>query len=184
MSISTGRHHLLIHTASLSLCLCSSPCRQRRLSVPASRSVEIVAQSTAFPDSPSPLGRPAKPVSLGCAPEGAKTVPRVARRPSRSPCRADDRMKNTVCRRATSSHQSLLAARRGRRRASADFSPSLVACVGRALFHPPQFVRVSGSLVALQSGSGIAIQDAQPVGQHGRCAIKPRSAGYLERWAT
>jgi hypothetical protein len=25
--------------------------------------------------------------------------------------------------------------------------------------------------------------DAQPVGQHGRCAIKPRSAGYLERSA-
>ncbi len=184
MSISTGHHHSLSHRASALLCLLSSPCRQRRLSAPAPRSVEIVVQSATFLESPSHLGRQKKPVSFGCAPEGAKTVPRVARGPSNARCRTDDRMEIKVCRRATLSRRSFLAVRRGRRLASADSSPLVVACSRRALFHPPLFFRVSGSVVALQSGSGIAIQDAQPVGQHGRCAIKPRSAGYLERWGS
>lgn len=40
---------------------------------------------------------------------------------------------------------------------------------------------VSGSTVASLSASGIVIQDAQPVSQHGRCAMNLRSAGYLKR---
>ena len=181
MSISTVHQYSLSHRASALLCRFSSPCRQRRLSAPVSRSVEVEVQPAAFLDSPSHLGWPAKPVSFGCAPEGAKTSLRVARCPYHTPRRTDGPMKNTVCRRAASKHRSFLVPLCGRRLASADFSPLVVACSGRALFHPPQFFRVSGSVVASRSGSGIAIHDAQPIGQHGRCAIKPRSAGYLKR---
>lgn len=162
MRISAGHYYSRFLSLSVSLCLSSSPCRQRRLSVPAPRSVAILAQSATFPESPSYLKWPAKPVSFGCAPEGAKPVPRVARLPVHAPRLADGRMKDSVCRRATCSQRSFLAACRGRRLASTDFSPSLVVCHGRALRRPLSFFGVSGSLVAFRSGSGLVAKDAQP----------------------
>jgi hypothetical protein len=136
MRISTDHHHLLFSAASVPLCLCSSPCRQRRLSAPVRAAVDVAALPIPAIPLSVVLGRPAKPVSFGCAPEGAKTSLRVAHRPFRSPCRTHDRMKSTVCRRAALSRHSFLAARRGRRLASADFSPSRAAGAGRALRRP------------------------------------------------
>jgi hypothetical protein len=173
MRIFRRLHELLSRRASASLCLCSSPCRQRRLSAPAP--VRAAVDVTALPIAAIPLsvvlGRKEKPVSLGCAPEGAKSSRCVAHRPSGSPRGAANRMKNTGCRRIAFSCRSfsvarsghLAAARRGRRFASADFSASVVAFAGRALSHAPRSFRVSGSVVAVKSGGGIVTQDAQPI---------------------
>ena len=164
MRILARLHELLSRRALASLCLCSSPCRQRRLSAPVRAAVDAAALLIAAIPLSVVLGRKEKPVSFGCAPEGAKTMPRIAHRPAHRPCRTHDRMKNTVSRRATRSRRSFLAACRGRRLASADFSQSLVAsCGGRVLHRPPRFFGVSGFVVALQSGTGIVIQDAQRI---------------------
>jgi hypothetical protein len=63
--------------------------------------------------------------------------------------------------------------RSSRRVASADFSPSVVACTGRALRRPPLFFGVSGSVAAPQSGKGVVTKDAQPCG-------RPRSLRSLD----
>jgi hypothetical protein len=169
----------------------SSPCRQRRLSVPAHSTADAAALPAVASRTSALLGWKEKPVSFGCAPEGAKSGWCAAHRPFESLCRTDDRMKITGCRRVTQSRCSILAVRRGRRIVSADSSPFAVACGGGArsrAFVPHGFpggvaAQVSGCSVAA-SVRGPTLRSTPFASLSGRCAMKPRSAGHLERWAS
>jgi hypothetical protein len=179
MSFPAVRHCSFSCSVSVAVLAFVSPCRQRRLSVPSHSAANVAALPAVVSKTSALLGWLAKPVSFGCAPEGAEKASRSGHRAFLAPCRVDGEMKAAACR----------GALRGRRVTSADFSCGAVSFRVGALSQglvPRGFpARVAGQL-SCGGGAvvrGPTLRSTSLPSVAGRCAIKPRSAGYLERWA-
>ena len=75
------------------------------------------------------------------------------------------------------------SARRGRRIASADFHSAAAACRLGSFVHRAPGVTVAEALFPVQPLRGPTRRSTSFPSVTGRCAIKPRSAGHLQRWA-